>query len=135
VSAFVGRLDLATGELAYANAGHNLPYRLSAGGAVSVLPASSGLVLALAEDFVFRAESVRLEPGDAVFFYTDGVTEAIDAGNVLFSEARLEAFLATAAGRPASEVVAGAIAAVDAFAGGAPQFDDITALAVRWRAG
>lgn len=133
VSAFVGRLDLATGELAYANAGHNLPYRLRPDGTVSPLPASAGLVLALAEEFEFRAESVRLDPGDTVFLYTDGVTEAIDAGNVLFSERRLEEFLATAGGRPASQVVEGAIAAVDAFAGGAPQFDDITALALRWR--
>lgn len=135
VSAFVGRLDLATGELAYANAGHNLPYRLRSDGTVSPLPASAGLVLALAEEFEFRAESVRLDPGDMVFLYTDGVTEAIDAGNVLFSDRRLEEFLATSGGRPASELVEGAIAAVDAFAGGAPQFDDITALAVRWRPG
>ena len=125
-------LKRATGELAYANAGHNLPYRLRADGSVAVLPASPGLVLALAEEFEFRTEVVRLEPGDGVFLFTDGVTEAIDAGNVLFSEDRLEAYLRTTAGRDAAGIVRGAIRAVDEFAGGAPQFDDITALAIRY---
>ena len=135
VSAFVGRLDVTTGELAYANAGHNLPYRLGTDGGVSVLPAEPGLVLALDEGFEYRTESARLAPGEGVFLYTDGVTEAIDTKDVLFSEGRLEAYLASAAGRNAAGIVEGALGAVDAFAGLAPQFDDITALAVRYRAG
>lgn len=135
VSAFLGRLDVRTGELEYANAGHNLPYLLRSDGTASILPASPGIVLAVNEDFVYRAESVRLEPGDGVFLFTDGVTEAIDEKDELFSDARLAAYLEGKAGLDSAEVVAGAVALVDEFAGTAPQFDDITALSVRWRPG
>ena len=133
VSAFLGRLDVGTGELEYANAGHNLPYRLRADGSVSTLPASPGLVMGVNEEFEFETGSVRLEPGDGVFLFTDGVTEAIDAKNELFSEARLESYLGTAAGRTPADVVDGALRVLDEFVGTAPQFDDITALSVRYR--
>jgi serine phosphatase RsbU (regulator of sigma subunit) len=133
VSAFVARLDLATGELAWANAGHNLPYRLGDGGAVTPIPAAPGLVLGLAEEFEFRSEGGRLAPGEGLFLYTDGVTEAIDPGNAPFAETRLEACLEAARDGSARETVEEVIRAVDDFAGGAPQFDDITALALRWR--
>ena len=135
VSAFAGRVDLLTGEVAYANAGHNLPYRVGAGGAVAAVPARPGLVMGLHETFEYGNERLVLEPGDSLFLYTDGVTEAIDAGRELFSEARLEAWLATAAGSGARAVVEGAVGAVDTFAGEAPQFDDITALCLRYRPG
>jgi sigma-B regulation protein RsbU (phosphoserine phosphatase) len=85
------------------------------------------------EDFVYRTESTRLGPGDGVFLFTDGVTEAIDTSNELFSEARLEAYLETTKGWSPVEIVAGALRAVDDFVGAAPQFDDITALSVRYR--
>lgn len=133
VSAFLGRLDVRTGELEYANAGHNLPYRLGGDGSVSTLPASPGLVLGVNEDFVYGTESTRLDPGDGVFLFTDGVTEAIDTKNELFSEARLEACLGRVMGWSPVEIVAGALHALDAFVGEAAQFDDITALAIRYR--
>ena len=135
VSAFVGRLDLPTGELAYANAGHNLPYLFRGDGTVEPIAAKPGLVMALNEAFAYRTESRRLEPGDGLFCYTDGITEAIDEERELFSEARLEAYLAGAGASPAVTVVEGAVRAVDDFVGTAPQFDDITALSVRYRAG
>ncbi|MCL4807376.1 MAG: SpoIIE family protein phosphatase [Thermoanaerobaculia bacterium] len=135
VSAFLGRLDVATGELEYANAGHNRPYLLGKDGAVSALAAGTSLVLAVNEDFEYRTERVRLDPGDGVFLFTDGVTEAINERDELFSESRLEAYLASANGRSATDLVEGAVRALDAFAGRAPQFDDITALSIRFRAG
>jgi len=133
VSAFLGRLDVGTGELEYANAGHNLPYRLRGDGSVSTLPASPGLVMGVNEDFVYRTESIRLDPGDGVFLFTDGVTEAIDTRDEIFSEARLEAFLETTKGWSPVEIVAGALRALNDFVGEASQFDDITALSVRYR--
>lgn len=135
VSAFVGRLDLATGDLAYANAGHNLPYRLGAGGAVAALTARPGLVMGLHDTFEYRNERLSLEPHDGLFLYTDGVTEAIDASRELFAEARLESWLAAASGSDARTVVEGVVRAVDTFVGETPQFDDITALSVRYRPG
>ena len=135
VSAFVGRLDVPTGELAYANAGHNLPYRLGTDGAVTPIAAKPGLVMALNEGFEYRTESVRLQPGESVFLYTDGITEAINTERELFSETRLEEVLRGMAGRDAAAIVEGALRAVDSFVGTAPQFDDITALSVRYRAG
>lgn len=133
VSAFLGRLDVRTGELEYANAGHNLPYRLRGDGSVSTLPASPGLVMGVNEDFVYRTESTRLDPGDGVFLFTDGVTEAIDARSELFSEARLEAYLGATKGWSPVEIVAGALRTLDDFVGAASQFDDITALSIRYR--
>lgn len=135
VSAFVGRLDLATGELAYANAGHNLPYRLGARGAVVAVSARPGLVMGLHDTFDYGNERLSLEPGDGLFLFTDGITEAIDASRELFGEARLESWLAAAAGRDARTVVDGVVRAVDSFVGETPQFDDITALSVRYRPG
>ncbi len=134
VSAFLGRLDVRTGELEYANAGHNLPYRLRGDGSVSTLPASPGLVMGVNDEFVYQTESTRLEAGDGIFLFTDGVTEAIDTQNELFSEARLEACLERVKGWSPVEIVAGALHALDDFVGEAAQFDDITALAIRYRA-
>lgn len=135
VSAFLGRLDVRTGLLEYANAGHNLPYRLRGDGTVSAIVASPGLVMGVNEDFEFESGSLLLDPGDGVFLFTDGVTEAIDTKEELFSEARLEAYLRSAAGWNPEDVVRGALRVLDEFVGAAPQFDDITALSVRYRAG
>ena len=135
VSAFLGRLDVRTGELEYANAGHNLPYRLRTDGTVSTLTASPGLVMGVNEDFEYRTENTRLDPGDGVFLFPDGVTEAINAGDELFSEKRLVTYLEGTAGRSPADIVEGALRVLDEFVGSAPQFDDITALSLRFRSG
>jgi sigma-B regulation protein RsbU (phosphoserine phosphatase) len=76
--------------------------------------------------------SLRLEPGEGLYLYTDGVTEALNESEEQFSTPRLEAFLAGGAAAPASDLVLGSLGAVQGFVGRAPQFDDITVMALRY---
>jgi sigma-B regulation protein RsbU (phosphoserine phosphatase) len=135
VTAFLGRLDVTTGELVYANAGHNPPYHLTADGRVATLPADTGLVLGVREDFEYRTERASLAPGDGLFAYTDGLSEALNPEGEEFGAARLEAYLRSATRGPATEVVQGAVRTLADFVGTAPQFDDTTILSVRYLAG
>jgi phosphoserine phosphatase RsbU/P len=133
VTLFYGVLDLRTGELQYANGGHNPPYLLSPGGEPHVLGGEKGgLMLGFTERASYRTERAVLGPGDVLFLYTDGVTEA-RCGGAFFSSERLEAFLRQASGGAAEEIVRGVVDAVRTFAAGTPQSDDVTALAVRFR--
>ncbi|KFN49042.1 SpoIIE family protein phosphatase [Arenimonas composti] len=130
-TAICGRLALATGDLQLASAGHEPPVRLHADGHREWLQLPGGPVLGIEEDGEFVAWEGRLQPGDTLLVYTDGVTEAFDAGDQAFGEARL--LDALAAGRHADEQCAAVVAAVHAFAAGAPQSDDITVLAIRFQ--
>jgi sigma-B regulation protein RsbU (phosphoserine phosphatase) len=134
VTLYYGVLDLRTGELQYGNAGHPPPYVLSPGGEVRAPGTDkSGLMLGFLEQAPYATERVALRPGDALFLYTDGVTEARSPGRDLFSPERLEDVLRRAAGRTAEGLVGAVVDAVRAFAAGAPQSDDVTALAVCYR--
>ncbi|MDR1796014.1 MAG: SpoIIE family protein phosphatase [Clostridiales Family XIII bacterium] len=129
VTAFIGTLSLSTGRFEYANAGHNAPY-IKSGGAYRPLPVDPGFVLGVVEGIEITAQSVTLAPGDALFLYTDGVTEAMAPDGGLFGDERLLAALnADTDDRPITRV-AGIERAVRAFAGGSEQSDDITMLAL-----
>lgn len=130
VTLFLGAIDPGTGTLRYANAGHNAPYVVGAAGTRPV-EVPKGLPLAVKPGTHYATRTLALAPGDALFTYTDGVTEAMDAGGVPFGEERLEALLAPLRGRSAAELVSGVAAGVAQFVGEAPQSDDIAALAVR----
>lgn len=124
-TAVVGIYDGATGVLSYANAGHNPPFIV--GRDVRVLDGAHNALLGLYEDEEYVQESVRLETGDRLLLYTDGVTEATDGEKRFFGEARLNETLLAARGREAVPTV---LDAVRAFAGDAEQHDDITILAL-----
>jgi sigma-B regulation protein RsbU (phosphoserine phosphatase) len=94
---------------------------------------SSGTVLGLFPGRDYPSATLELAPGDSLVLYTDGVTEAADPASVLFGEERLTACFASGAGETAADTVDRLLRAVRAFAGGAPQSDDITILAVRRR--
>jgi len=94
VTAFAARLDLATGELEYVNAGHNPTYRLEKSGGVAPLGGAVDPALGAVEGHEYRAGVVRLRPGDALVLYTDGVVEARSASGEEFHALRLEAYLA-----------------------------------------
>jgi serine phosphatase RsbU (regulator of sigma subunit) len=132
ITAFFGVLDLASGTLTYANAGHPPPLLLadSARDAVQLLN-PTGLVLGVEPGVTWREETVALGVGDRLLLYTDGVTEAQDAGGAFFETERLLATLAAGAGDDVEAAIARVRAAVLAFAGALPQFDDITLLAVQ----
>ncbi len=131
VTAFAARLDLATGELEYVNAGHNPTYRLGAAGCAP-LGAAVHPALGALEDCAYRAERVRLLPGEALLLYTDGVVEARSAQDEEFQPLRLEAYLREAREARPQELVRGIVERVSEFAGETPQYDDVTVLGVRW---
>ena len=132
VTVFYGSFDPATGILEYANAGHNLPYVVKAGGEVHPIECDSGLVLAVMPGFEFPGGSIQLEPGDVVFFYTDGITEAMDEEGVEFGDDELAAVLEEVAGSTAATFNRKAVEAVQEHAGEAAQSDDITCLALKY---
>lgn len=130
VTAWMGVLELSTGHLTYVNAGHNPPLLRRAGGGYDYLRTRRGLVLAGLEETHYRSCSLDMAPGDALFLYTDGVTEATNAEQQLYGEERLAAAL-NANRDCAPEALLSAVRAdVEAFVGEAPQFDDITVLSL-----
>jgi sigma-B regulation protein RsbU (phosphoserine phosphatase) len=132
VTAFAARLDLATGELEYVNAGHNPPYRVDTRGTVTPLGGTVQPALGVLEGHEYQASVARLSPGDLLVMYTDGVVEARNAGGDEFQSPRLASYLAGCAGSSADAVVRGLLGGVEDFAGDAPQYDDVTVLALRW---
>jgi len=133
VTVACGMLDVATGELLYSNAGHNPPVLLRAGGVPEMLPMPPGLVLGAMEEAAFSTRTVWLGPDDRLLLYTDGVTEAMDAGQKLFSEERLLIEMAPLTTATPRRMVERLMAAVQAHAGDAAQSDDITILALHYK--
>jgi phosphoserine phosphatase RsbU/P len=132
VTAIAGCLDLATGRLTLANAGHNLPYLLRRTGEVEIVAAANGLALGVMEDATFPLTELAIDPGDAVLAYTDGVCDAIDPGGIAFGTDGLERQLRLVARQRPDLIVNSLFEAVEAHAGDAAQEDDITIVAIRY---
>lgn len=132
VTMFLGVLDIRNGELRYANAGHNPPYIVHRDGTLKTLDAPHGMALGISGEAMFPAHTVRLADGETLFLFSDGVTEALDVENALYGEERLEACLCEHVGQSAGALSATVIDQVRAFAGAAPQADDITVLCVKY---
>jgi sigma-B regulation protein RsbU (phosphoserine phosphatase) len=131
VTLFYALLDPASGELLYSNGGHLPPYVLHADGGLEMLSGRGRLVGAL-EDAAWETASARLRPGDTLFLYTDGVTEARQGESGFFSGQRLlEALQAHEHASP-ERLVRGVLDRVRAFAGDSPQSDDLTAMALHY---
>jgi sigma-B regulation protein RsbU (phosphoserine phosphatase) len=133
VTLIYGMLDTRTGEIAYCNAGHNLPYVVRASGEVALVSRTSGIGLCLAKDFNYEAGALTLHPGDSLFLYTDGVTEAVNEYNERFEEERLERCLCASCGQPAEAMIRQVLHTVEVFAGSTAQADDLTMLALQYR--
>ena len=131
VTLFYGTLDTKTGEIQYVNAGHNPPYILKANGSVEVLPNSTNICLGVIEDYQYKGETLKLEKGDCIVTFTDGVTEACSPSEELYGEARLEELLKTHGGDDSKTIVNAISDAVHQHAAGAEQSDDITILTVK----
>ena len=131
VTVFLGILDPVSGALAFGNAGHTAPYVLSPSGGVTALGAARGKPLGIRPTLTWETGTCKLGPGEGLFLFTDGITEAMDPTGALFSEERLEAALAPLTGSAPRAVVDGVLEEVRRFAAGAPQSDDIAALALR----
>ena len=128
VTAWMGILDLETGRMQFANAGHNPPLLKRANGDFEYLKTRAGFVLAGMEGIRYRAGELMLYPGDRLFLYTDGVPEATNSENKLYGEDRLLAFMNKMAMAEATDFLPALKANIDEFVGDAPQFDDITML-------
>ena len=130
VTVFFGILDPRTGTLTYCNAGHNTPYVIGKNG-VTRLQGAHGVPLGILGNYVYETDTHRIERGECLFAFTDGVTEAMASDNSFFSDARLEGVLKPLAGSPARAVVTEVLASVRDFSAGEPQADDIAAMAIR----
>lgn len=130
VTAFYGVYDPSSGELLYANAGHDPALVLTPAGDVWPLPSSGGIALGLRSGLAYTTATCLVEPGSSVFMYTDGVVEAFDAYDRPFGLDRLREVLGALARRPASELTAGVAAALRRFSGARAQADDVTCLAL-----
>lgn len=133
VTVWMGILDLETGVVSFANAGHNPPLLRRAEGTYEYLKSRPGLVLAGMEGIRYRKNEVQLEPGDMIYLYTDGVTEATNQQEELYGEERLNKRLNDLSTVEPESVCRTVLADVDCFVGEAPQFDDITMLCLRYR--
>ena len=133
ITAFEGVLDLATGEFNFVNAGHEMPFICSREGAFKPYKIKPGFVLAGMEEMKYKAGSLALNPGDKVFLYTDGVTEAANAQNELYGMKRLEGALNQNRNAAPDDLLPSIKADIDQFVGEAPQFDDITMLCMEYK--
>ena len=135
VTVFTGILDLDSGMLEYASAGHEEPYVLRVGRPLRQLPRVAGPPLCVIDDFAYEAGRFQLEPGDTLCMMTDGVIEATNAGGALYGRARLESVLRDLAeASSATATMTHALAAdVSRFAAGAAPADDIAILVLRWK--
>jgi serine phosphatase RsbU (regulator of sigma subunit)/anti-sigma regulatory factor (Ser/Thr protein kinase) len=133
VTAFFGFLDLRTGRLHYANAGHEPPLIIADGQPVRRLERSSGLPLGVLGNFNYIVEQTTLEEGDAIFLYTDGVTEATSPSEKLFSLDRLRSVLDARSSELPSATIRAVVESVDRFAEESTQADDITMLCLQYR--
>lgn len=132
VTAWQGNINLANGCLRYVNAGHNPPLVRRANGQFEYLKSRSGLVLGAMEEMKYTEIKLQLAPGDIVFLYTDGVTEATDAEGNLYGEERLLTQINSVAFTDMRSLCNQIRQSVDAFVGEASQFDDITMVALQY---
>ena len=135
VSVFYGVLDTVSWRLTYANGGHPPPLLVSPAakgdGLARALQGGEGTLLGIDEGQAYEEGAVSLAPGDGVFFYTDGLTEAFDSENNAFGEERLWSCVAANAAGSASDMAGAAAAAIADFVGDAQPHDDITSLVIK----
>ncbi len=132
VTAWIGILDLQSGVLTAANAGHEYPMLKHPDGSFELVKDPHGLVLGGMEGMQYKEYEMKLEPGSMLFVYTDGVPEATDQAEELFGTERTLDALNQADARTAKEILEAVDQAVSRFVGEAPQFDDLTMLCIAW---
>ena len=132
VTVWQGSLDLTTGHVKYASAGHNPPVVRHADGYFEFLPSKPGFVMAGMEGMKYKTQEADLAPGDILYLYTDGVTEATNSEEKLYGNERLLKVLNNAEFTNMEELCVAVKKSIDEFVGDAPQFDDITMVALRY---
>ena len=132
VTVWAGIIDLRTGHIDFASAGHNPPVVRHKDGSTEFIPSKSSIVMAAMENTVYKQQSYDLGAGDTLFLYTDGVTEATDSNNELFNNDRLIEALKKSGDMKTADICSFVKNEIDNFVKEAPQFDDITMLAVKY---
>jgi sigma-B regulation protein RsbU (phosphoserine phosphatase) len=132
VTVWAGIIDLRTGHIDFASAGHNPPAIRHKDGSVEFIPSKAGLVMAAMESTVYKLQTCEMKKGDTLFLYTDGVTEATDSNNQLFNNDRLIEALKKSGNMNTADTCSFVKKEIDSFVKDAPQFDDITMLAIKF---
>jgi len=134
VTLFCGILDPSTGEVVYANAGHNPPLVIRPGKELVYLDNGGGIAAGVLEEADYQTQHMHLDAGDSLFLYTDGVTEAMDPKKEMFSENRLKDEIQSLQENSSQEIVATILEKITNFSKGVPQRDDITLMNVKMTA-
>jgi len=135
VTAFMGIYNIPNGKFVFLNAGHNPPLIKKRAGAYEFLETEPGYVLAWMKNAKYKETEISLEPGDVLYLYTDGVTEAMNQRKELFGEQRLLSVLNANKDCPPKELLSVVKREIDNFEDGAEQADDITMLALKVNGG
>ena len=133
VTVWMGILNINTGHVTFVNAGHNPPLLLRKNKEAEYLRTKPGFILAGMEGIRYKTGELDLAPGDKIFLYTDGVTEANDPENAMYGESRLADYLNAHAGDGYADLLKGLRADIERFADGAEQSDDITMLILEYK--
>ena len=131
VTCVLAIVDLKQGVIEYVCAGHEPALLVRADGSRRVLPMTEGVAMGVLDDFPYTSCRETIEPGETLFLYTDGLTDAVNHEGELFGKERLEATLDGAAGRSPEQIVDHAWASIATFSAGAPAADDMTCLVLR----
>ena len=129
---FYGIMNTETGEVTYANAGHNPPYIIEKGVEPVQIESTGGIALGVMEEMEFESATFTASKGDSIFLYTDGVNEAMNEADEEYTYERLEDYLKENSAESITDIVNGNLNNVKEFACTAPQSDDITVLALRY---
>ncbi len=134
VTVWYGLWDAQTGKITYSSAGHNPPVIVRADGSAQLL-SIRGIALGVIPEITLQQEEVTLGPGDMLVAYTDGVTEALRSDQAEFGVVGLQSTLVNLRAKHASDIAKGVLGAVDTFAAGEPQFDDVTLIVLKHASG
>ena len=129
---FYGIMNMETGEVTYANAGHNPPYIINKNSEPVQIESTGGIALGVMEEMEFESATFTVSKGDSIFLYTDGVNEAMNEADEEYSYERLEDYLKENSTGSITDMVNKNLESVKEFAGAAPQSDDITVFALRY---
>jgi sigma-B regulation protein RsbU (phosphoserine phosphatase) len=132
VTLFFGILNIRTGELQYANGGHNPPLIIRAGGDIKMMESTGGIALGVMEDFLYDSKTLTLNRGDLLVLYSDGVTEAMNQNQDLYGDKRLIDTMHSLKNSSVDEIIRGILASVNEFCQDEPRSDDITLLTIRY---
>ncbi len=132
VTVWLGILNLTTGDMVCANAGHEYPAIKNADGRFELLKDKHGVVVGAMEGMKYKEYELKMTPGSKIFVYTDGVPEATNKDEELFGTDRMIIALRSSENKSPEDILSGITSAVEDFVGEAPQFDDLTMLCLQY---